>query len=247
MSFEIDQFGTIYLASTGQYPYHGFFQTTHSEQTLTSLRISTIRFLLAISCGLAFTGCGSNSQISRSYVDPVLKKLDLQGVLVVAVTKTQSSRIDFEDAFVKELRRKGVVATASHTLVPKLDKDSEKVLAAATAANLEMILLTRYMGASSDDVFHPGTIYYGVTPAYGAGYHRGMGGYYGRAYEVAYEQPVWTTNTTHTLVSDLYITESKKHVWQAVSETIQASDIKKLRNDAIGSLMGNLKDQGLLN
>lgn len=165
----------------------------------------------------------------------------------MAVAKTQSSRMDFEDAFVKALNRKGVLATASHTLVAKLDDDADDVLAAAIAANLDMILLTRYIGASSEDVFHPGTIYYGVAPAYGAGYHRGMSGYYGRAYEVAYEQPVWTTNTTHTLVSDLYITESKEHMWQAVSETIQASDIKKLRNNAIDSLMGSLKEQGLLN
>ncbi len=88
----------------------------------------------------------------------------------MAVTKKQSSRIDFEDAFVKALNRKGVTATASHTLVAKLDDDADAVLAAATAANLDMILLTRYIGASSEDVFHPGTIYYGVAPAYGGGY-----------------------------------------------------------------------------
>jgi hypothetical protein len=204
------------------------------------------RFLAVILCALAFQGCGTNSEITHSYVDPVLRKMDLHGVLVVAVAQQQSARIEFEDAFVKALERNGVQAQASHKLVPGDKPTSEKIIAAAKKANLDTVLVTRYMGKSSDEIYHPGTIYYGVAPAYGAGYHGGFGGYYGRAYEVAYEQPVWTSNTTHTLVSDLYIAESKKHMWQAVSDTIQASGTGKLRDDAINSLIGSLKDKGLL-
>ena len=64
---------------------------------------------------------------------------------------------------------------------------------------------------------------------------------------MAYQQPVWTSNVTHTVVSDLYIVETKGHVWQAVSDTIQAGSNERARNDAIKSLVGDLKDQGLLN
>ena len=59
-------------------------------------------------------------------------------------------------------------------------------------------------------------------------------------------EPVWTSNVTHTLVSDLYVTETKGHLWQAVSETIQAGSADKLRDDAIDGIIKNLKDQGLL-
>lgn len=192
------------------------------------------------------TACNTNSNITHSYVDPVLKKLDLDGVLVVAVAKKQEARKDFEQAFADALGRRGVRAVASYTLVPTNKPSSEDIIAAAKKANLDTIMVTRYMGKMTDEVYHPGTIYYGVTPAYGAGYHGVFGGYYGRAYEVAYEQPVWTSNVTHTIVSDLYVTETKGHMWQAVSDTIQASDNKKLRNDAISGLIGNLKDQGML-
>ena len=89
-------------------------------------------------------------------------------------------------------------------------------------------------------------MYYGVTPAYGGGYHGGFGGYYAHAYEVAYQQPVWTSNVTHSVMSDLYIAGTREHMWQAVSDTVQAGDNKKLRDDAIKSLIGNLKDQGLI-
>lgn len=196
---------------------------------------------------VSIAGCSGNSRITSSTVNPVLSELDLQGVLVVAVAKKPSSRQDFEDAFTKSLNRYNVGAVASHTLVPSLNATAEEIIAAAKQANLETILVTRYLGKSTEEVYHPGTIYYDVAPAYGRPYTGGFGGYYGYAYEVAYDQPVWTSNVTHTIVSDLYETETTKPIWQAVSETIKASSDNKLRNDAINGLIGDLKKQGLLN
>jgi len=205
-----------------------------------------VRYTLLCLLAVLIIGCSNNSTITRSYVDPVLKKMDLDGVLVIGVAQQRSSRIKFEDAFAKALARHNVRAVASHTLLSQDKATADEVVAVAQANNIDTIMVTRYMGAMSQDVYHPGTIYYGVTPAYGAGYYNGFPGYYGHAYEVAYEQPVWTTNTTHTLVSDLYVTESREHLWQAVSDTIQAGSTDKLRHDAIASLIGNLKDEGLL-
>jgi hypothetical protein len=210
------------------------------------ISLPTLRASAIVLLALLVSACNTNTSITHSYVDPVLKKLDLDGVLVVAISKKQEARKDFEQEFADALSRRGVRAVASHTLLSASKPSSEEVIAAAKKANLDTIMVTRYLGKMTDDVYHPGTIYYGVTPAYGAGYHGGFGGYYGRAYEVAYEQPVWTSNVTHTLVSDLYVTETKDHMWQAVSDTIQASGNKKLRNDAIEGLIGNLKDQGML-
>ena len=202
--------------------------------------------LLASLSALAMLGCGGSSEVTHSYVDPELDKLDLEGVLVLAVTQQQSARVEFEDAFTKALSRRGVRAEASHTLVPQQKASAEEVIAAADAANLDTILVTRYIGKSSEEVYHPGTVYYGVTPAYGGYHNRGFGGYYAHVYEVAYEQPVWTNNVTHSLISDLYVADSKEHLWQAVSETLQAGSTKQVRDDAIKSLIGNLKEQGLL-
>jgi hypothetical protein len=207
---------------------------------------STIRLIVASIFTLILSACGGSSEITHSYVDPEFDKLDLEGVLVVAVAKQNSSRAKFEDAFTKALSRHGVRAQASHTLVPKQKASAEELIAAAASANLDTILVTRYIGAASEEVYHPGTVYYGVTPAYGGGYNRGFGGYYAHAYEVAYDQPVWTNNVTHSMISDLYAAQSKEHLWQAVSETLQAGSTEQVRDDAIKGLMGNLKEQGLL-
>ncbi|RLA55931.1 MAG: hypothetical protein DRR04_06530 [Gammaproteobacteria bacterium] len=208
---------------------------------------SVIQRLLVSIFALVLSGCGANnSEVTHSYVDPELNKLDLEGVLVVAVTKKQSSRVNFEDAFTKAISRYGVRAQASHTLVPQQKPSSEQIIAAAEGADLDTVLVTRYIGESSEEVYHPGTVYYAVAPAFGGGRHRGFGGYYGRAYEVAYDQPVWTNNITHSLISDLYVAQSKKHLWQAVTETIQAGSNEEVRDDAIKGLIKSLKDQGLL-
>jgi hypothetical protein len=200
----------------------------------------------ALLLGLALSGCAQNTSITHSYIDPVLKKMDLHGVMIVGVAQKQSARVRFEDDFVNALKKRGVEAVASHTLLARHKAEPEEVIAAANKAGLDTIMITRYLGEMSEEIYHPGTIYYGVTPAIGSSYYGGFGGYYYHAYEVAYQQPVWTTNVTHTLVSDLYVVETKGHLWQAVSETMQAGSVKGVREDAIKGLVSDLKDQGLV-
>jgi hypothetical protein len=192
-------------------------------------------------------GCSNSTQITHDYVNPELNTMDLHGVMVVAVARQPSSRRQFEDAFTKALKRQGVNAVASHTLVARHEAPPEELIAAAESAGLDTIMVSRYIGETTEEVYHPGTVYYGVTPAYGSRYYGGFGGYYAHAYEVAYEQPVWTANVTHTLISDLYATATKTHLWQAVSDTIQSSNTNQVRDDAIDALIGNLKKQGLIN
>jgi hypothetical protein len=197
-------------------------------------------------CCLAIWGCSNSTRISHSYVSPEIGALDLQGVLVVAVARQPSSRRHFEDAFAKALRRQGIDAVASHTLVARHQAPAEDMIAAAEANGLDTILVTRYIGEKTEEVYHPGTIYYGLTPAYDPGYYGGFGGYYARAYEVAYQQPVWTANVTHTLISDLYSAATRAHLWQAVTDTIQSSGTRQVSDDAIDALIADLKKQGLI-
>jgi hypothetical protein len=205
------------------------------------------RMLLGLICSLALSACNINSEITNSYVDPAFKKLDLHGVLVLAVTKEPANRIEFEDIFTKALQRRDIEAIASHTLVPGQNAKAEDFIAAAAAAGVDTILVTRYIGEKTAEVYHPGTVYYAVTPAYDPGYYGNFGGFYGRATEVAYQQPVWTANVSHAMISDLYVAKTQARMWQAVSETIQSSGTSQVMHDAVDALIGNLKEKGLLN
>ena len=205
----------------------------------------TIPLLVTGVIHLFGTGCAGNSDITRSYVDPTVDTRSLDGVLVVGVARQEASRIDFEDAFARALQRHGANAVPSHSLGIALDSGAERFLAAATDAGLDTILITRYIGESVEDVYHPGTIYYDVMPVY-TGYPGPYGGYYGHAYEVAYRQPVWTSNHSYTLITDLFATADRQHLYQSVSDTLQAGGRNKLRDDIISGFVRDMKQQGVL-
>jgi len=211
-----------------------------------NVRQSLVRLLLSGAFLVAVGGCGTNTEVIHGYMSPDVANLDLKGVLVVAVTRQQKARVRFEDDLTRAISHKDVRAVASHTLVPQGQATAEDIIAAAQGAGLDTVLVTRYIGESREDVYHPGRIYYGVAPAYGAPYFSRFDDYYVYAYEVADEQPVWTSSITHTLVSDLYVTATREHLWQAVTETLQASGHEEARDDAIRALIRDLRKQGLL-
>lgn len=204
------------------------------------------RLVLLGVCLLALGGCGSNTKIVHGYVHPDLEGLDLEGVLVVGVTQQQKARVRFEDDFSRALGRFDIRVQASHNLMPQEQPTAEEIITAAQSADLDTVLVTRYIGETTEDVYHPGKVYYGIAPAYGISHYDRFGGYYAHAWEVAYQQPVWTSNVTHTLVSDLYVAATREHLWQAVSETLQAGSNEEVREDAIKGLIRDLKRQGLL-
>ncbi len=195
---------------------------------------------------LATAGCTSNTTINHAYVDPSVNKRHVEGILVIGVTEKMPARIDYEDAFVEALRRKGANAVASHTLLTNIKPTRENVIAAAQKAKLDTILVTRYMGEKAQEVYHPGTIYYDVAPEF-KGNISNFYGYYPYAQQVAYQQPVWTSNVSYTLASDLFTADGKEHLWQVVSDTLKSGGKTKLRNDVIAGFVDNMKEVGLFN
>mgnify|MGYP000026271296 CR=1 FL=1 len=204
-----------------------------------------VRMLVAATLAIAVGSCGINSQVTHSFVDPQFRELDLHGVMVVAVVKEPSVRTEFEDTFARALTRRGVHAVASHTLLPSAKTTAEQVVQAAEKAGLDTVLVTRYVGEKTEEVYHPGAVYYAVTPVFDPGYGT-FSGYYGRATEVAYQQPVWTANVSHTLISDLFVATTRKRLWQATSDTIEASGRSQVLTDSIDALIDNLQEKGLL-
>ena len=49
--------------------------------------------------------------------------------------------------------------------------DDDDVYGVRVCADLDTVLITRYIGQSAEDVYHPGAVYYGVAPAHGAAHY----------------------------------------------------------------------------
>ena len=65
-----------------------------------------LKLILPLSClllALQLSACGTTAKINNAWVDPDLKAQDLQGVLVLLITKKEQTRVDFEDAYTKAL------------------------------------------------------------------------------------------------------------------------------------------------
>ncbi len=197
---------------------------------------------------LLLTACGTTSDITGTWIDPKINEKNLQGVLVIAVTEQEEARINFEDAYTGALKKKGINAVASHTLVPgKANKTKkDRVVAAAKKAGLDTLLVSHYAGTLEEPVFHQGRNYYDVVPAY-SGYDYGrFGGYYGRVVKVGSSPDVWTSNKYVILVSDLYETATEEPLWQATSQTINPDNRIELRDAIVEAFVGQMEKQGLI-
>ncbi len=203
----------------------------------------------ALAVMVFLVGCGTSAQITSSWVDPEITPQDLDGVLVIAVTgKTpdhQEVRADFERAFAKELNDRGVRAVASYTVL-KNTSSKDEVLTVANKLKLDTILVTRYAGTVSEDVYHEGDSYYAYAPVYNSGYDGGFGGYYGRIYKVYQEPDVWTTNSYVSVISDLYETATEKRIWEASSNAIDPGDMTELRDAFISAFVDEMTRDKLL-
>ena len=206
-------------------------------------RFGILSLLIA---SLLIAGCGTTAEITSAWVEPNLDVKHLNGVLVIAVAKKEEDRIDFETAYVKSLKRKGVHAVASSTLLPGRP-DKEQLITAAKDAKLEAILLTRYTGTVEEPVYFKGRDYYVRTPSYDGGYYPGrFGGYYGHATKIYSQPDIWMTNKYITLVSDLYKTSDEQHLWQATSSALEPDNKKELRDAFIDAFIDQMLLQKLI-
>ncbi|MCL6417832.1 hypothetical protein MIB92_19440 [Aestuariirhabdus sp. Z084] len=205
--------------------------------------------LLIVFIGL-LVGCGSNAHIVDAWVDPELTKNRLDGVMVIAVAgekpDSKQMRKSFEDAFVKQLENKGIRAVASYTLLGTGKSTKEAVIAEATKASLDAILVTRYAGTTTQEIYHPGTNYYAIAPSFDYGYGGRFNGYYGHIYKVYSDPSVWSSNSHVYLVSDLYQTSTEKRVWQASSEALKTDNLVALRDTFISTYVDEMLNKELL-
>lgn len=102
---------------------------------------------VALALGLAAAGALAGGDVytleeSKSIAEPPSPP---KKILVVAIADDPQIRNRFEDKFVSHLRGRGIMATASHPLVPSLTKleSREKVLAALAQEGVDGVMTVR--------------------------------------------------------------------------------------------------------
>jgi hypothetical protein len=112
-------------------------------------RIASVALVVALAAAAAAAEGKYTLEEARSIVKPDVRPTK---ILVVAIADDREIRNRFEDKFVTHLRGRGIMAIASHPIVPSLTKmeDREKVLAAVEKEGVDGVMTVR--AASLDEL-----------------------------------------------------------------------------------------------
>jgi len=189
------------------------------------------------------TSCGSSKLVATWHDENFQGTHILQDVLIIAVTKDETIRRLYEDAFVEKLSKEGVKSVASYTLLqPDIKPTKEGVDAAVREADAKSVLITRYLGTDTREHYRPPQ----RTMIYADPYYRGIHGYYPMAYREMYTPGYTVKVTTISLEANVYETKSGTLVWSTRSESINPSMTKKYVDELVNLFTGDLKKAQLL-
>lgn len=164
-------------------------------------------------------------------------------IMVIGVAKRPGIKRIFEDAFVWQLRARGMDAIASYTVLPDSKQGDQSFIAEKMKEQgADAVLITRMVSKKTVQsyVYVPGSLYY-PPPYYNTWRH-----YYGYGYQAMYAPGYLAEDEYALMESNLYDAGNDKLIWSASSETeIMGSD-QDLIKSYIGIMVNVMAEQKLL-
>lgn len=187
-----------------------------------------LRSLLLVLAAL-LAGCASTS-IRDSWVDPSVRSLPFQKVLVVAVGGDLAQRRIFEDVVSARLAGSGVQGVPGYRFLPDGKATEAQMDAAVVRSGADGMMLVRFRGVQTHTEVR-------AAVASGPGvFGPGWYGWYGGWYSVP-EVIVVRIATIETSVFDVY---TKKLVWTGVTETFDPASFRKEADGLAEIIVGAL-------
>ena len=176
----------------------------------------------------------TSTKLTGSWVDQDFEDGPITSVMVIGVSRNETTRRLYEDTFVRKLAEKNVKAVASYSRLDSSEKlERDVIRGAVDAAGVESVLITRVVGVNRK------TEYYQPTYTH-ARYYGSMYGYYGRAYDDVYTPGYLSSYKVYELESTLYGGDSGKLIWSARSEMEEPDDLGKEISVLVGLLINDL-------
>lgn len=186
-----------------------------------------------------FAACATTTPVVE-WRSPEFKDVSFDDILIIGVSNDNAARRIFEDTFVAELKKLGVTAVSSHSIMAEGQKITRENVEAAIKGNkIHAVLVTHLVGVETRESYTPPT--YRPAPMMG-GYY----GYYSHVYTYVYEPGYYTRYKVLKLETNLYDTATSKLVWSTQSESVEASNAKKLIDSKIKATIKQLKKQQLI-
>ena len=208
-------------------------------------------------------GCAVQSEMTNLWKDPTFTSTTIHNVLVVGVRKNPVRRRIWEDAFVKGLGVRGVIATPSYQLLREAVPDTQQVIDAVQKNGYDAVLVSIRLTNEATSRYVPGDVrqelvpsrgYYGRRGSYGSGGYYGPAyygppGYYGnyRTHWVTIQDPGYTeTDTIIQVQTDVCTTANGgRLVWSGTFRTLES--VKGTADEAVSkAILPELEKEGVV-
>lgn len=182
------------------------------------------RLLLGFGVALLLASCASTSLV-KVWQDPNYSGGPFKRILVIGVSEDSGNRQAFENIFVTELKKRGVEAIPSYTVLPQDGQLSkEEIEKAAQSVNADGFLVTRLTKSEKETQYSPSYVMSDPTIAYSAGFYT----YYASAWSSysayatpwgGYSPPTVNQYSVVTLETNLWDARTQKLVWSGATQT----------------------------
>jgi len=195
-------------------------------------------------CALVFlfllNSCAS-SKVTGDWKDPELGNKKFTNILVIGVAKQPDRRKFYEDEFAKQLHRQGVLAIASHTIIPR-DKmqDKDTITRSIEGMRIDGVIVTRLQGVKEQRQVPHGKTY---QVPYG---YNNMYNYYNSSFSIAPSRSYAESHDYLQLESNLYDAETEKLAYSITTDTFVRQKFESRLKAYIETVVGKLKSNNLL-
>lgn len=203
-----------------------------------------MRRCMAIVCAVLTLGCGGgNTELVNVWVEPQYQPSPMSSMLVVALRKDPGRRRVWEDAFVQELKTRGVRAVPCYQFYPGNPPEPDSLRAMLQRERFEGVLVARRGSTSTESRWVPGTAQMMPTGGYIDPYGRysvfyqevGSPGYVEADHMVHCETTVW----------DLRGGQGRT-VWSAFTESKNPSSPAEFAKELSRAVMPEMLKAGIL-
>ena len=198
-----------------------------------SLSFSAARLMscLIFACLLPLSGCAS-IKVLETWNKPQVTGHHYQKLMIVGIGHDESIRAMVENILVDELRKNGVTAVVSHTLVKEIDSAKrDDIVAAVRTAGADAVLTIRPIAKGDTSVTQDGQSW----------------GIYGTATNVGGTiLPGARTYADAVIQTNLFDSATAELVWSATISTYDAERPARVSKDLARIILENLRRDGFL-
>jgi hypothetical protein len=203
------------------------------------MKTSSLHYAASLLIGLLVAGCSTTTPIVSEWRNPTYASASFSRIMIGGLGGDASTRRNFEDEFIVQLRAAGADGLASYRYVPEgSDADENRLREAARKAGVDALILTRLVRVEEmtqySGSFAP-PISFGVFGSNVGASWSGLGGA-PSAYRV----------NEYTVETALHDVAKNEVVWSGTTKTSETDGGRTAIKSAVEAVVKSLAEKNLL-